>query len=79
MAIYRRAGYGLEHRVATLLENPSNLLHTAPLQQTVASAHPSISHVAHHRSRDLMLLGTRATKLALGRTLTPLGSGEGMV
>jgi hypothetical protein len=57
VAIYWPAGYGLDHCAGNLLENHPDVLQTA----ATATNHPNITHVAHHRSRDLILRGDMAT------------------
>src|SRR5258708_141229 len=68
-AIYRRAGYGVGHRVATLLENrPEHVLHTLALNSLGVCCVPinpdyrpaEIAYLVDHGEPDLILfLGER--------------------
>jgi acyl-CoA synthetase (AMP-forming)/AMP-acid ligase II len=79
-AIYRQAGYGVGHRVATLLENrPEHVLHTLALNTLGVCCVPinpdyraaEIAYLLDHSEPDLILtLGARraSTEEALGQS-----------
>ena len=72
--LYRRAGYGVGHRVATLLENrPEHVLHTLALNSLGACCVPinpdyraaEIAYLVDHSEPDLVLtLGERQASIA---------------
>jgi hypothetical protein len=62
VAIYRQAGYGLDHCEGNLLENHPNLLQNCShCNKSWGASTRTLPHVAHHRSRDLILRGDNAT------------------
>ena len=75
-AIYRQAGYGIGHRVATLLENhPEHVLHTLALNSIGVCCVPinpdyraaEIAYLVDHSEPDLILtLGSREASIARG-------------
>jgi len=79
-AIYRRAGYGVGHRVATLLENrPEHVLHTLALNSIGVCCVPinpdyrpaEIAYLVDHGEPDLILfLGERQTSIEQALALT---------
>src|SRR5262245_54683599 len=72
-ALYRRAGYGVGHRVATLLENrPEHILHTLALHSLGVCCVPinpdyrpaEIAYLVDHSEPDLILsLGEREASI----------------
>ena len=67
-ALYRQRGYGIGHRVATLLENrPEHILHTLALHSLGVCSVPinpdyraaEIAYLLDHSEPDLVLIGTR--------------------
>jgi crotonobetaine/carnitine-CoA ligase len=72
-ALYRQAGYGVGHRVATLLENrPEHVLHTLALNSLGVCCVPinpdyrpaEIAYLVDHSEPDLVLtLGSRRTSI----------------
>ena len=72
-ALYRQAGYGVGHRVATLLENrPEHVLHTLALNSLGVCCVPinpdyraaEIAYLVDHSEPDLVLtLGTRRASI----------------
>jgi len=73
-ALYRQAGYGMGHRVATLLENhPEHVLHTLALNSIGVCCVPinpdyraaEIAYLVDHSEPDLILtLGSREASIA---------------
>ena len=73
-ALYRQAGYGVGHRVATLLENrPEHVLHTLALNSLGVCCVPinpdyraaEIAYLLDHSEPDLVLtLGSRQASIA---------------
>jgi hypothetical protein len=62
VAICRQAGYGLDHRATTLLENHPDVLQTSGhCNKPWRVPALRLPHVAHHRSRDLILRAVMAT------------------
>jgi acyl-CoA synthetase (AMP-forming)/AMP-acid ligase II len=80
-ALYRQAGYGMGHRVATLLENhPEHVLHTLALNSIGVCCVPinpdyraaEIAYLVDHSEPDLILtLGSR--EASIGEALTQSG------
>jgi acyl-CoA synthetase (AMP-forming)/AMP-acid ligase II len=80
-ALYRQAGYGVGHRVATLLENhPEHVLHTLALNSIGVCCVPinpdyraaEIAYLVDHSEPDLILtLGSR--EASIGEALTQSG------
>ena len=72
-ALYRQAGYGVGHRVATLLENrPEHVLHTLALNSLGVCCVPinpdyraaEIAYLVDHSEPDLVLtLGSRRLRM----------------
>ena len=74
-ALYRQAGYGVGHRVATLLENrPEHVLHTLALNSLGVCCVPinpdyraaEIAYLVDHSEPDLVLTLAHATGVDRG-------------